>query len=208
MIVLFCAGIAMPALSQLFTYGVQIGGNYSHYSLSEKNSMIQVTKGSVGFHSGLFVRYDFDNFFLGADLNYTSTLGGTITDNNSDFNIRSGSVNMPGMFGKKFYPGIRLFAGGIPTVYIKRNHNELQSFLENSPYTDPAANGVLDRNEFVFFILAGAGIEFSKFLVEFRYEHPLDFFFREDFSTGGVITNVDNYHYCSQIVMTLGYRFN
>lgn len=198
----------LSAMSQLFTYGVQCGLNYSHYSLSESNYLIQVKKGSIGFHSGFFVRNDFETFFIGADLNYSSTLGGTIDDTNSSFNIRSGSVNLPLLLGKKFYPGIRIFVGGSPNVYIKDNKNELQTFLENSPFAQPQINGILNHNEFVFNILVGAGIEISKFFIEFRYEHPLDYFIIEDFSTGGILSNIDNYHYLSQLVFTLGYQFN
>lgn len=201
-------GLGLPGMSQLLTYGVQFGSNYSHYSLSEKNSTIQVTKGSMGFHSGFFFRYDFENFYMGADLNYSSTLGGTIDDTNSRFTIRSGSVNMPGMIGKKYYPGIRLYVGGIPTIYIKTNDNELRSYLESSPFTGSSINGIQERNDFIFFIMAGCGVEVSKFLFEIRYEHPLDFIIKEDFSTGGTVSNIDNYHYISQITFTVGYRFN
>ncbi len=205
---LFILCIGLPAAGQLYMYGVQFGSNYSNYLLLEKNSTIDVTQGSIGFHSGFFFRYDFESFYMGADINYSSTLGGTIDDTNSSFKIRTGSVNLPGMIGKRFYPGIRLYVGGMPTIYIKTNENELRSFLESSPYTVDQANGVLDRNDFIFFILAGFEIEVSKFIVGVRYEHPLDYFVREDFSTGGLISNIDNYHYISQITFTLGYRFN
>ena len=205
---LFILCIGLPAAGQLYMYGVQCGSNYSNYLLLEKNSTIDVTQGSIGFHSGFFFRYDFESFYMGADINYSSTLGGTIDDTNSSFKIRTGSVNLPGMIGKRFYPGIRLYVGGMPTIYIKTNENELRSFLESSPYTVDQANGVLDRNDFIFFILAGFEIEVSKFIVGVRYEHPLDYFVREDFSTGGLISNIDNYHYISQITFTLGYRFN
>jgi len=207
-IMLIILGSVPSAMAQLYIYGAQCGLNYSNYSLSESNSTIQVTKGSVGFHSGFFFRYDFENFFMGVDLNYSSTLGGTIDDTNSSFNIRSGSVNLPGMIGKKFYPGIRLYVGGMPTIYIKTNDNELRSFLESSPFTGSQINGVQERNDFIFFILVGAGIEISKFYIDFRYEHPLDYIIKEDFSTGGTISNIDNYHYISQVVFTVGYRFN
>lgn len=207
-ILLITLGSGVSAMAQLFIYGAQCGLNYSNYSLSESNSTIQVTKGSVGFHSGFFFRNDFENFFIGADLNYSSTLGGTIDDTNSSFDIRSGSVNLPAMIGKKFYPGIRIFVGGIPTIYIKTNENELRSFLENSPYTGTLINGVQERNDFIFFIMVGTGIEFSKFIIEVRYEHPLDYIFKEDFSTGGTISDIDNYHYISQVTFTVGYRFN
>ncbi|MEX2370194.1 MAG: outer membrane beta-barrel protein [Bacteroidales bacterium] len=200
--------VSIPASAQLFIYGVQCGANYSHYSMSEKDASFQVSSGSIGFHSGFFARYDFDSFFLGADLNYTSTLGGTVKDNHNSFDIRSGSVNMPGLVGKKFYPGIRIFVGGVPTVYIKHNENEFESFMQTSPDLQPGINGELARHEFIFYILAGAGFEFSKFIMEIRYEHPLDYFFREDYSTGGVVTNIDNYHYISSLVFTVGYRFN
>ena len=208
LIALFILGSGLSAMAQLFIYGAQCGLNYSHYSMSESNSTIQVTKGSVGFHSGFFFRNDFENFFVGADLNYSSTLGGTVDDKDNSFDIRSGSVNLPVLIGKKFYPGIRIFVGGVPTIYIKHNENELQSFLENSPYTGTQINGILERNDFIFYIMVGLGIEFSKFFIEFRYEHPLDYFIKEDFSTGGTISNIDNYHYISQVLFTVGYRFN
>ncbi len=207
LVVLILLGSGQAARSQLFKYGIQCGGNYSIYELSEP-SFVQVTKGSIGFHSGLFVRRDFENFYIGADVNYTSTLGGTLDDGHSTFNLRTGSVNMPLMFGKKFYPGIRIFAGGMPSVFIKHNDIELQSYLEHSPEIAPAVDGVKLRNDFVFHIMAGAGYEFSKFFIEFRYEHPLDYFVLEDFSTGGTATNVDNRHALYQIVITAGYWFN
>ena len=205
---MFILRSVVPAISQHYSYGVQIGSNYSIYSLSESSSTIQVTKGSIGFHSGLFFRNDFDSFYLGADLNYSSTLGGTIDDNSSTFKVRTGSVNLPLQIGKKFYPGIRVFFGGVPTIYIKTNHNEFRSYLKASPSTPPSINGDLFLNKFVFFLTAGAGYEFSKFFIDLRYEHPLDFFIREDYSSGGTVSGVDNYHYLSQIVITLGYHFN
>jgi hypothetical protein len=205
---LFILVAGLPVMGQLFIYGTQCGSNYSHYNILESNSTISVIKGSVGFHSGFFFRYDFESLYIGADLNYSSTLGGTIDDTNNSFNIRSGSVNMPGMIGKKFYPGIRLYVGGMPTIYIKTNENELQTYLETSPFTGSQVNGMLQRNDFIFFILAGCEVEISKFFVGLRYEHPLDYFVKEDFSTGGVVSDIDNYHYISQITFTVGYRFN
>lgn len=196
------------AQSQLLTYGILIGPNYSHYSLSESQSAIEVTKGSIGFHSGLFIRRDFEIFFIGADISYSSYLGGTINDGTSSFDLRTGNVNMPILFGKKFYPGIKFFVGGMPSVFIKHNDNELQSFLENSPATQTSMNGSQHRNDFVFHMVAGAGYDFSKFFIEFRYEHPLDYFIMEDFSTGGASINIDNYHYLAQFVITVGYWFN
>lgn len=201
-------GIGFHAMGQLFIYGVQVGANYSHYSLSENSSIIQVNEGSVGFHSGFFFRYDFESFYLGADINYSSTLGGTIDDSNSSFKVRTGSVNMPAMIGKRFYPGIRLYGGGMPSIYIKTNEDEFLSFLENSPYAGSQIGATLDRNDFIFFILAGFEIEISKFIVGLRYEHPLDYFVREDFSTGGDVSGINNYHYLSQITLTFAYRFN
>ena len=191
-------------MSQLFKYGIQIGGNYSLYELSEP-AFVQVTNGSIGFHSGLFVRRDFENFFIGADVNYTSTLGGTLDDGYSTFNLRTGSVNMPLMFGKKFYPGFRIYAAGMPSIFIKHNDNELQSYLENSPHDDVIGNDKL-RNDFVFHIVAGAGYEFSKFFLDFRYEHPLDFFYLENYSTGDA--SINNRHALYQFVITAGYWFN
>lgn len=206
LILLILTGTGQIAMSQLFKYGIQIGGNYSLYELSEP-AFVQVTNGSIGFHSGLFVRRDFENFFIGADVNYTSTLGGTLDDGHSTFNLRTGSVNMPLMFGKKFYPGIRIYAAGMPSIFIKHNDNELQSYLESSPLYD-AIGDVYLRNDFVFHIVAGAGYEFSKFFIDFRYEHPLDFFILENFSTGGAIANIDNRHALYQFVATVGYWFN
>ena len=207
-LILLLLALGRPAMSQLFTFGVQLGSNHSLYRLSEDNSIIQVTKGSLGFHSGFFFRRDFDNFYVGADLNYSSIIGGTLDDGYSSFDVRTGSVNLPLFFGKKFYPGIRIFVGGVPTVFIKHNDNELRSFLENSPSVLPSINGDQLFNEFILYIMAGAGFEFSKFFLEFRYEHPLDYFIKEDFSTGGTLTNIDNNHYIYQIIITLGYRFN
>ncbi|HSG68241.1 MAG TPA: outer membrane beta-barrel protein, partial [Bacteroidales bacterium] len=201
-------GAVTGAYAQLLFFGAQCGINYSHYSLSEKNSMIEVEKGSIGFHSGFFARYDFENFYLGADLNYSSTIGGTVNDTETGFNVRSGSVNLAGMIGKKFYPGIRLYVGGIPTVYIKHNENEFESFLSKSPQYDPLSDGSIARNEFIFFITFGVDVELSKFFVGMRYEHPLDFFIKEDYSTGGINSGIDNVHYVSQVVFTVGYRFN
>jgi hypothetical protein len=205
-IILIMSGLS--AHSQLITYGIQIGSNYSHYSLSESASAIEVTKGSIGFHSGLFFRRDFEIFFIGADIRYSSYLGGTITDGTNSFNLRTGNVNMPILFGKKFYPGIKIFAGGMPSVFIKHNDNELQSFLENSPATQSSMNGSQHRNDFVFHMVAGAGYDFSKFFIELRYEHPLDYFIMEDFTTGGSSSGIDNYHYLAQFMISVGYWFN
>ena len=206
-IVLVFLSSAQTASSQLLKYGIQVGGNYSLYELSEP-SFVEVTKGSIGFHSGLFVRRDFESFYLGADVNYTSTLGGTLDDGHSTFNLRTGSVNMPIMFGKNFYPGIRIFVGGMPSIFIKHNDTELQGYLESSPEFEDGIVGEQIRNDFVFHIIVGAGYEFSKFFLEFRYEHPLDFFILENFSTGGVSTNINNRHALYQFVITAGYWFN
>lgn len=207
-VALIIIGTGLSASAQLFTYGVQCGSNNSLYLLTEKNSTIEITKGSMGFHSGFFLRYDFESFYLGADINYSSTLGCTIDDTDSSFKIRTGSVNLPVMIGKKFYPGIRVFIGGMPNIYIKTNENELRSYLDSSPFTEPAINATLDRNDFIFFMTAGGEVEVSKFIFGIRYEHPLDYFVKEDFSTGGNISNIDNYHYTAQITFTIGYRFN
>lgn len=75
-IITLCSQAAFP---QLFRYGIQAGPHYSHYGLSEKQSAIEATRGAIGFHSGFFVRRDFETFFIGADLTYSSYLGGTST---------------------------------------------------------------------------------------------------------------------------------
>jgi hypothetical protein len=205
---LFIIILTLPAAGQLFTYGVQVGANYSHYNLSEDNSILLVNKGSVGFHSGFFARYDFKSFYIGSDINYSSTLGGELDDNNSSFKVLSGSVNLPVMIGKRFYPGIRIYGGGMPTIYIKTNDSELLAYLENSPYAGSQIGASLERNDFIFFMIAGFEVELSKFIVGFRYEHPLDYFVTEDFSTGGAASGIYNDHYLSQVTFTLGYRFN
>ena len=199
---------AQVAKGQLLKFGIQAGPHYCHYSLSEKTSAIAVTRGALGFHSGLFIRRDFESFYLGADIGYSSYLGGTIEDGTGSFTLCTGLVTLPIYFGKNFYPGIRIFGGGMPSVFIKHNDTELQSFLENSPATQGTINGSLHRNDFVFHMVAGTSFEFFKFYLEVRYEHPLDYFILEDFSTGGTSTNIDNIHYLSMFSLTLGYWFN
>lgn len=199
---------AQLARPQLLKYGVQCGLNYCYYTVTEKSSTIDVTAGSLGFHSGLFIRRDFESFYAGADLNYSSTLGGTVDDGNSSFNVRTGSVNMPVMIGKNFYPGIRLYGGGMPAVYIKHNDNEFRSYLAGGPNTADRENSSLFKNEFVFHMVVGGSVELWKFFIDFRYEHPLDYYIIEDFSTGGSITGIENRHHMYQWVITLGYWFN
>jgi len=194
--------------AQLFKYGIQAGPHYSHYGISEKGSFIEASRGSIGFHSGFFIRKDFESFFIGADLTYSSYLGGTAEDGYSSFKLETGSVNMPMIFGKYFYPGIRIFGGGMPAFFIKHNDGEFESFLAASPATQSSVNGFLHRNDFIFHIVAGASMEIRKFYIELRYEHPLDYFIREDYSTGGTTTNIDNRHYIYQFVISLGYWFN
>ena len=77
--------LSQAALSQLFKFGIQMGPHYSSYALSEKNSAIEAVRGSIGFHSGFFVRKDFESFFIGADLTYSSYLGGTSDDGTGTF---------------------------------------------------------------------------------------------------------------------------
>jgi len=208
LLIFLFAGFGLSAMAQLFIFGAQCGSNYSRYILSEDNSAITALNGSLGFHSGFFCRYDFESFYLGSDLNYSSTLGGTIDDTNSSFKVRSGSVNLPAMIGKKFYPGIRLYVGGMPAIYIKTNENELLSYLETSPFMGSDINAIHSRNDFIFFMIGGFELEVSKFNFGMRYEHPLDYFIQENFSTGGDISSKDNYHYLAQITFTIGYRFN
>ena len=203
-----CLFTKLTASAQLFVFGAQTGSNYCRYELSEKSSAIDLVSGSVGFHSGLWCRYDFESFFIGADINYTSTIGGTITDGISDFTVRTGSVNLPLMAGKKYWPGIRLYVGAMPTVYIKTNEFELLSFFEESPLMGTAIGAGQLRNDFIFFIMGGFELELSKFILGLRYEHPLDYIYRENFSTGGDSSSRDNYHYVSQVTLTVGYRFN
>lgn len=205
-LILISAGTCLDA--QLFKYGVQCGGNYSIYSITESDYLIRVTRGSPGFHSGFFFRRDFENLYIGADLNYTSTIGGTVDDTHTAFDFRSGSVNMPMYFGKNFYPGIRLFVGGVPTVYIKHNETRLQAYLESSPEATPGINADLEFTRFILYIMVGTGVEINKFFIEARYEHPLDYIIKEDFSTGGTTTGIDNIHYVYGLVFTVGYRFN
>lgn len=198
------------AYPQLFKFGVHAGPQYCFYGLSEKppSSAIEVISGAIGGHSGMFVRRDFNTFYAGTEVNYSAYLGGTIDDGTSTFRLETSSVNMPIYFGKNFYPGIRLFAGGMPAVFIKHNDTELQSFLEKSPAMQSSIGASQDRNDFVFHMLAGAGFEFFKFFIEVRYEHPLDYFIQEDYSTGGTATNIDNIHYLYQVSLSVGYWFN
>lgn len=207
---LIAAFSVSPAHAQLFKFGVHAGPQYCFYGVSEKppSSAIEVICGAPGGHSGAFIRRDFEAFYVGAELNYTAYLGGTIDDGNSTFRLETSSVNLPVYFGKNFYPGIRLFGGGMPAVFIKHNDTELQSYLENSEAMQSTVGGSQNRNDFVFHLVAGAGIEFYKFFLEIRYEHPLDYFIQEDYSTGGTATNIDNMHYLYQVSMSIGYWFN
>jgi hypothetical protein len=210
-ILLFSLALSFQvAHAQLFKFGVHAGPHYSFYGLSQKppSSAIEVISGAPGGHSGIFVRRDYNTFYAGAELNYSAYLGGTIDDGNSTFKLETGSVNMPIYFGKNFYPGIRVFGGGMPAVFIKHNDTELQSYLENSPAMQSTVGGSQNRNDFVFHMVAGAGFEFLKFFIEVRYEHPLDYFIQEDFSTGGTVTNIDNMHYLYQVSLSIGYWFN
>jgi hypothetical protein len=208
-LLILCLSI-QTAHAQLFKFGIHAGPHYCFYGLSEKpsSSAIEVNSGAIGGHSGVFARQDFESFFVGAELNYSSYLGGTIDDGNSTFRLETGSVNMPIYFGKNFYPGIRLYGGGMPAVFIKHNDTELQSYLENSPAMQSTVGGSQNRNDFVFHLVAGAGFEVFKLYFEFRYEHPLDYFIQEDFSTGGTVTNIDNMHYLYVVSMSIGYWFN
>ncbi|MCK4751123.1 MAG: hypothetical protein KAT15_28890 [Bacteroidales bacterium] len=64
LIFILLIAISAKAYSQLFTYGIKAGTNYSWLKLVSSEDLYTSTGGKLGVHGGLFVRKDFGKSFL------------------------------------------------------------------------------------------------------------------------------------------------
>jgi len=189
--------VSLSAKSQMYSYGIKAGLNYSSYLLSNHYVFYQTEGSGIGFHGGIYARRNLGKFFIQADLNFTTGLKGKLIFRRQESDFSKSSLSVPLVIGRSFYPGnIRLYAGLVPAFYFGKD--DIQGFLLSQRLTAPGSYGSSQGIGY----LAGSGIDLSKFSVDIRYEgNLLGGFYSQERNP-----NIRTFHQFSHIYLSLGYK--
>ena len=189
--------IGFSAKSQLYSYGIKAGLNYSVYHLSNQYVFYQTDASSLAYHVGVYGRRNLGKFFIQADLNMTSGLKGKITFRRNQYEFSKSSISIPLLIGRSFYPGsLRVYTGVVPGFYFGKDN--IYNFLQNQHLIAPGSYGSSPGIGY----LMGSGIDFSRFTVDIRFEgNLLGGFYSEQRNP-----DIQTFHRFSHILMSLGYK--
>lgn len=164
---LFFLGFTTSTYSQVFSYGLKGGINYSMGGqITGENSgagywdeTIQGTP-AIGYHGGAFVQVNFGNFFIRPEVAYVSLeLDFDFPKKTSTYAVQKFSV--PLMIGYNVWGPLDIYAGpaysNILESTLMGNESEGPIVAQNTPINAQA----------------GAKVEFGRFGIDVRYEHSL-----------------------------------
>ena len=194
---LVLAMLSAPLFSQLFTFGPKAGINYSWYKLSNSNKLYTASGGKVGYHGGLFLRKDIGEYFIQAELNYLANVGGILEWDGDDHDVSVANVNLPVLFGRKFFSGFRIFIGPVPHVYT--SSGGIGDFTYDYPFNGSRSSG----GDWSIDWQLGASMDISKLIVSLKYEGVLHGgFYYDD------INDEITYHQIPMILLSIGWKLN
>ena len=145
-------------------YGPQVSAVYSRITLTGADDGLETTGSGIGYQAGLFLRKDFRAFYLEADALYTGNVGGTYVYGSDELGLSASFASVTGILGKKFFPGIRLFAG-IASYFLLGTDPE----LDIAEFIQPSGGWHEGGGTMINFVL-GAGLDVSKLTISLRYE--------------------------------------
>lgn len=189
--------IGFSAKSQLYSYGIKAGVNYSTYHLSNQYVFYQTEGSNLAYHVGIYGRRNLGKYFFQADLNMISGLKGRLTFRRNQYEFSKSSISIPLIIGRSFYPGsVRVYTGLVPSIFFGKDN--IYSFLQNQHLIAPGSYGSSQGIGY----LIGSGIDFSKFTVDIRFEgNLLGGFYSEQRNP-----NIQTFHRFSHIFISLGYK--
>jgi hypothetical protein len=184
--------------AQPIAFGARVAIAYSYISLSGGKTPLETTGSSIGYQAGLFLRRDFKSFYIEANVLYTGNVGGTYVYESNEQKVTASFAGLPLLIGKKFYPGIRLFAGLVPTIPLSHTDFDIHEFMQ-------ATSTMTGGEGFMLDFLVGGGIEVSKITLTVQYEGGI---------AGGFMDHQTNYetetvyHHISMVSLGLAIRLN
>jgi hypothetical protein len=158
--------VMINAKAQPFAIGARVAVVYSYLSLSGAETPLETTGSSIGYQAGVFLRKDFRKIYLEANVLYTGNVGGTYVYSGDEQKTTASFVSLPLIMGKKFFPGIRLFAGAVPYMLLSKTDFALGELMQASNMNYYSGGVALN-------FLVGGGLDFSKLTLSIQYEGGL-----------------------------------
>ena len=157
-------------LSAQLSFGVKTGLGYTGMKTHVSNDQYQLShlskKNRFGFLVGGVARQDLGNYFVELSAEYMSKGSVEISNNANQVDTENFTyLNLPFVFGRRFFPGIRIYAGlGIEIPFYKDWGKDAFDFLDEIYYDQPQWDIDVLPN-----FLFGSSIEFSKVTLGITY---------------------------------------
>ena len=188
---------AVSGKSQLYSFGIKDGGNYSIYHLSNNYVFYQPEGTCLAYHAAAYLRRNIGKFFIQADAEFIAGLKAMIKYRGREYEFSKSSFGIPIILGRMFYPGtLRFYGGAVPSIYF--GESNIENFLRDNRLTAPGSYGSSPGLGY----LAGTGIDFGKLTIDISYRGNIaGGFFLEKRNP-----SIQTWHRFNHIFFSLGFK--
>lgn len=189
--------IVISAQAQSIKFGPRVGISQSYLKVDETIQSVKYETGSarVGFHGGVFARFQFSSLYVQPELLFTSA-GGTIDLNDpaaKDIKVNYNRVDIPVLVGLKL-SAFRINVGPVASFNVNTMNKSASQISEEIKDESKTATIGLQ---------AGIGVDVGKFIFDLKYETGLGSI-TDDVSVNGETHKFDQR--MKQIMLSIGFN--